>query len=42
MKVIWKHSSINTNEVIKELSKTSTWSPKTIQTMLLRLIKKEH
>lgn len=40
MKVIWKHSSINTNEVIKELSKTSTWSPKTIQTMLLRLIKK--
>lgn len=40
MKVIWKHSSINTNEVIEKLSKSSTWSPKTIQTMLLRLIKK--
>ncbi|TVX78552.1 BlaI/MecI/CopY family transcriptional regulator [Peribacillus simplex] len=40
MKIIWKHPSINTNEVIKKLSKTSEWSPKTIQTMLLRLIKK--
>ncbi|KKI92355.1 beta-lactamase repressor [Bacillus sp. SA1-12] len=40
MKVIWKHPSINTNEVIEKLSKTSKWSPKTIQTMLLRLLKK--
>ncbi|WP_100407501.1 BlaI/MecI/CopY family transcriptional regulator [Bacillus solitudinis] len=40
MKVIWKHPSINTNEVIETLSHVSTWSPKTIQTMLLRLIKK--
>ncbi|MFJ5625078.1 BlaI/MecI/CopY family transcriptional regulator [Peribacillus loiseleuriae] len=40
MKIIWKHPSINTNEVIEKLSKTSNWSPKTIQTMLLRLIKK--
>lgn len=40
MKIIWQHPNINTNEVIEELSKTSTWSPKTIQTMLLRLIKK--
>lgn len=41
MKIIWEHPSINTNEVIERLSKTSEWSPKTIQTMLLRLIKKE-
>ncbi len=40
MKIVWKHPSINTNEVIEKLSKTSKWSPKTIQTMLLRLIKK--
>ncbi|MBU7592875.1 MULTISPECIES: BlaI/MecI/CopY family transcriptional regulator [Bacillaceae] len=40
MKIVWKHPSINTNEVIEKLSKTSDWSPKTIQTMLLRLIKK--
>ncbi|MDQ0221178.1 BlaI/MecI/CopY family transcriptional regulator [Peribacillus cavernae] len=40
MKVIWKYPNINTNEVIEKLSKTSKWSPKTIQTMLLRLIKK--
>ncbi|MGM7719768.1 BlaI/MecI/CopY family transcriptional regulator [Metabacillus sp. Hm71] len=40
MKIIWKHPSINTNEVIEKLSKTSKWSPKTIQTMLLRLLKK--
>ncbi|MEC2078063.1 BlaI/MecI/CopY family transcriptional regulator [Metabacillus fastidiosus] len=40
MKIVWKHPSINTNEVIEKLSKTSEWSPKTIQTMLLRLIKK--
>ncbi|MBN6885562.1 BlaI family transcriptional regulator, penicillinase repressor [Cytobacillus horneckiae] len=40
MKIVWKHPQINTNEVIEKLSKTSDWSPKTIQTMLLRLIKK--
>ncbi|CAH0343929.1 BlaI/MecI/CopY family transcriptional regulator [Bacillus sp. CECT 9360] len=41
MKIIWKHPNINTNQVIEKLSKSSTWSPKTIQTMLLRLIKKD-
>ncbi|WP_025027102.1 BlaI/MecI/CopY family transcriptional regulator [Caldalkalibacillus mannanilyticus] len=41
MKIIWKHHPINTNEVIEKLAKTTTWSPKTIQTLLLRLLKKE-
>ncbi|WP_202077907.1 BlaI/MecI/CopY family transcriptional regulator [Caldalkalibacillus salinus] len=40
MKIIWKHHPINTNEVVEKLSQTATWSPKTIQTMLLRLLKK--
>ncbi|MDP4099042.1 BlaI/MecI/CopY family transcriptional regulator [Paenibacillus sp. P96] len=41
MKVIWNHAPISTNEVIEKLVKTSTWSPKTIQTLLLRLVKKK-
>jgi BlaI family transcriptional regulator, penicillinase repressor len=40
MKIIWGKSPINTNEVIEELSKSTAWSPKTIQTMLTRLTKK--
>ncbi|SDZ39032.1 BlaI family transcriptional regulator, penicillinase repressor [Evansella caseinilytica] len=40
MKVIWQHAPINTNEVIDKLSKTTSWNPKTIQTMLIRLKKK--
>jgi BlaI family penicillinase repressor len=41
MKVIWSHAPISTNEVIEKLAKTSKWSPKTIQTLLLRLVKKK-
>lgn len=37
MKVIWKHSPINTNEIADRLEQ---WSPKTIHTMLQRLVKK--
>ncbi|MGO0881631.1 BlaI/MecI/CopY family transcriptional regulator [Clostridioides difficile] len=40
MKIVWKYAPISTNEVIEKLIKTSKWSPKTIQTMLLRLVKK--
>jgi BlaI family penicillinase repressor len=40
MKVVWKYAPISTIEVIDKLTKTSKWSPKTIQTMLLRLVKK--
>ncbi len=39
MKVIWSHAPINTNQVVAHLA-DSGWSPKTIQTMLLRLVKK--
>lgn len=40
MKIIWANAPISTNEVIEKLVDTSTWSPKTIQTLLSRLVKK--
>ncbi len=40
MKIVWNYAPISTNEVIDKLTKTSKWNPKTIQTMLLRLVKK--
>lgn len=40
MKVIWSHAPINTNQVVESLQPVSTWNPKTIQTLLLRLVKK--
>jgi BlaI family penicillinase repressor len=40
MKIIWRDAPISTNEVIEKLTATTKWSPKTIQTMLLRLVKK--
>lgn len=40
MKVVWKGAPISTNEVTERLTKTTSWSPKTIQTMLKRLVQK--
>lgn len=40
MQIIWDKAPINTNEIVFLLSATSDWSPKTIQTMLIRLEKK--
>ncbi len=41
MKVVWKNAPINTNEVTEKLTQTTNWSPKTIQTMLKRLVSKK-
>lgn len=41
MKVIWKYAPISTNEVTERLTQTTDWSPKTIQTMLKRLVTKK-
>ncbi len=41
MKIIWKYAPINTNEVTEHLIKTTSWSPKTIQTLLKRLVTKK-
>lgn len=40
MKIVWKYAPISTNEVIDKLTLTSSWSPKTIQTLLKRLTAK--
>lgn len=40
MKVIWKYAPINTNEVTERLTKTTDWNPKTIHTLLKRLVNK--
>ena len=40
MKVIWNNNPITAMEVIKVLEKTTSWKPKTIKTLLNRLLKK--
>lgn len=40
MKVVWKHAPISTNEITQQLLKTTSWSPKTIQTLIKRLVNK--
>ena len=40
MKVIWECAPISTNDVVKKFEGQSDWSPKTIQTLLSRLVKK--
>lgn len=40
MKIVWKYAPISTNEITEKLVKTSSWSPKTIQTLIKRLVTK--
>jgi BlaI family transcriptional regulator, penicillinase repressor len=40
MKVVWAKSPITTNEVVDALTPTTTWKPKTIMTLLKRLVQK--
>lgn len=40
MKVVWLDAPISTNEVVKKLEENTAWKPKTIQTLLSRLVKK--
>lgn len=40
MKIIWKYAPVNTNEITEHLTKTTSWSPKTIQTLIKRLVNK--
>lgn len=40
MKIVWKHSPISTNEITEMLTKTTSWRPKTIQTLIKRLVTK--
>lgn len=40
MKIVWKHAPISTNEITERLTKTTSWRPKTIQTLIKRLVTK--
>ena len=40
MKVVWKYAPINTNEMTERLLRTTSWSAKTIQTLIKRLVTK--
>lgn len=40
MKIVWKHAPISTNEITEKLLQTTNWNPKTIQTLIKRLVTK--
>ena len=40
MKIVWKFAPINTNEITEQLLKTTSWSAKTIQTLIKRLVQR--
>lgn len=40
MKIVWKCAPISTNEITEKLTQTTTWNPKTIQTLIKRLVTK--
>ena len=40
-KVLWRMSPLTANEIVAQLEDSSHWSPRTIKTMLNRLIKKQ-
>lgn len=40
MKIVWKYAPISTNEITEKLLQTTSWNPKTIQTLIKRLVTK--
>ena len=40
MKVIWLENPITANRIVESLSGSTSWSPKTIKTLLTRLVQK--
>jgi len=41
MKVFWDNEALNANEVIEKFDGATSWKPKTIKTLLGRLVKKK-
>ncbi len=41
MKIVWKHAPVSTNEITDRLVQSTDWSPKTVQTLIRRLVTKE-
>ncbi len=40
MRVLWSKGSLTANEVVRELAGKTKWKPKTIKTLITRLMKK--
>ena len=40
MKIVWNYAPISTNEITEHLTRTTDWSPTTIQTLIKRLVNK--
>ncbi len=40
MKVLWRKSPATANEVVDQLSDTTDWNPKTVKTLINRLVSK--
>jgi BlaI family penicillinase repressor len=40
MRVLWSNGPLTANEVVKELAGKTKWKPKTIKTLITRLMKK--
>lgn len=40
MRVLWSNSALTANEIVKELTDQTEWKPKTIKTLINRLMKK--
>ena len=41
MKILWQLKSATSAQIVEELIKTTEWKPKTIQTLITRLVSKE-
>jgi len=41
MKVIWEKNPITANEIVEKLSNKTEWQPKTVKTLINRLLKKK-
>lgn len=41
MKIVWENNPLTSNEVIESLENKMNWNPKTIKTLISRLVKKE-
>ncbi len=41
MKVLWAKSPVNANEIVEALADKVTWKPKTVKTLIGRLVKKK-
>jgi BlaI family penicillinase repressor len=41
MKILWQGAPLTANEVIKQMEGVTSWKPKTVKTLLGRLVKKK-